>query len=95
MKNLPPSTMESICHNRLVFLLTPLCQAENIPWASRKDAEKREMKNSVLWQKKLIWKSRSNWTRSWYISWFANQLEDLGANVLGGVFLGRTHYRYK
>lgn len=26
---------------------------------------------------------------------FANQLEDLGANVLGGVFLGRTHYRYK
>ena len=25
---------------------------------------------------------------------FANHLETLGANVLGGVFLGRTHYRY-
>lgn len=25
---------------------------------------------------------------------FANQLEAFGANVLGGIFLGRTHYRY-
>lgn len=25
---------------------------------------------------------------------FANQLEVFGANVLGGIFLGRTHYRY-
>ena len=25
---------------------------------------------------------------------FANELETLGGNVLGGLFLGRTHYRY-
>ena len=26
---------------------------------------------------------------------FANQLESFGANVLGGFFLGRTHYKYQ
>ena len=26
---------------------------------------------------------------------FADRLERLGANVAGGIFLGRTHYRYK
>lgn len=26
---------------------------------------------------------------------FADQLEQCGAHVLGGIFLGRTHYRYK
>lgn len=25
---------------------------------------------------------------------FASQLETFGTNVLGGIFLGRTHYRY-
>lgn len=25
---------------------------------------------------------------------FANQLEMFGGNVLGGLFLGRTHYKY-
>ena len=25
---------------------------------------------------------------------FANQLETFGGNVLGGLFLGRTHYKY-
>ena len=25
---------------------------------------------------------------------FANQLEIFGGNVLGGLFLGRTHYKY-
>lgn len=25
---------------------------------------------------------------------FANQLEEYGANVLGGLFLGRTSYKY-
>ena len=26
---------------------------------------------------------------------FADRLERLGANVAGGIFLGRTHYKYK
>lgn len=26
---------------------------------------------------------------------YANQLESLGANVLGGIFLARTHYKVK
>jgi orotate phosphoribosyltransferase len=26
---------------------------------------------------------------------YANQLENLGANVLGGLFLARTHYKVK
>ena len=26
---------------------------------------------------------------------FADRLERLGANVTGGIFLGRTHYRYE
>ena len=66
----------------------------------RKDKEKMLVKTQVIEFDEDFFKGKDIYvfddvvTTGASYALFANQLETFGGNVLGGLFLGRTHYKY-
>ena len=90
------------------FLLSPIngydhvsVSGERLTIHENRKAEKEVRKVNVIEFDSAFFNGRSVVvfddviTKGLSYATYANQLESLGANVLGGIFLARTHYKVK